>query len=70
MTRIALLPSAYPPSVGGVEELSRQLALTLRDAGDVRALVVHLPRARRPPEISPPCATVNVSPRRARAIFR
>ncbi|HEU4329663.1 MAG TPA: glycosyltransferase family 4 protein [Lapillicoccus sp.] len=34
MTRIALLPSAYPPSVGGVEELSRQLALTLRDAGD------------------------------------
>ena len=34
VTRIALMPSAYPPSVGGVEELSRQLALTLRDAGD------------------------------------
>ena len=28
------MPSAYPPSVGGVEELSRQLALTLREAGD------------------------------------
>jgi glycogen(starch) synthase len=34
VTRIALMPSAYPPQVGGVEELSRQLALTLRDAGD------------------------------------
>lgn len=34
MTRIALMPSAYPPSVGGVEELTRHLALTLRDAGD------------------------------------
>jgi glycogen(starch) synthase len=28
------MPSAYPPSVGGVEELTRHLALTLRDAGD------------------------------------
>ena len=34
MTRIALMPSAYPPSVGGVEELTRHLGLTLRDAGD------------------------------------
>ncbi|HEX7460533.1 MAG TPA: glycosyltransferase family 4 protein, partial [Acidimicrobiales bacterium] len=34
MTRIALLPSAYPPSVGGVEELTRHLALALVDAGD------------------------------------
>ena len=34
MTRVALLPSAYPPSLGGVEELSRHLATTLREAGD------------------------------------
>lgn len=34
MTRVALMPSAYPPSVGGVEELTRQLALALRAAGD------------------------------------
>jgi glycogen(starch) synthase len=34
VTRIALLPSAYPPSLGGVEELTRHLALTLRAAGD------------------------------------
>jgi glycogen(starch) synthase len=34
VTRVALLPSAYPPSLGGVEELSRHLALTLREAGD------------------------------------
>ena len=34
MTRVALLPSAYPPAVGGVEELTRHLALTLVDAGD------------------------------------
>ena len=27
-------PSAYPPSVGGVEELTRHLALALRAAGD------------------------------------
>ena len=32
--RIALLPSAYPPSVGGVEELTRHLALALLAAGD------------------------------------
>ena len=32
--RIALLPSAYHPSLGGVEELSRHLALTLRAGGD------------------------------------
>jgi glycosyltransferase involved in cell wall biosynthesis len=34
VTRIALLPSAYPPSVGGVEELTRHLAVTLQAAGD------------------------------------
>ena len=34
MTRVALLPSAYPPAVGGVEELTRHLALALVDAGD------------------------------------
>ena len=34
MTRVALLPSAYPPSVGGVEELTRHLALALIAAGD------------------------------------
>ncbi len=34
MTRIALMPSAYPPALGGVEELTRHLALALVDAGD------------------------------------
>ena len=34
MTRIALLPSSYPPSLGGVEELTRHLALNLVAAGD------------------------------------
>jgi glycogen synthase len=34
MTRIALLPSSYPPSLGGVEELTRHLALCLAKAGD------------------------------------
>jgi glycogen synthase len=34
MTRVALLPSSYPPSLGGVEELTRHLALSLGDAGD------------------------------------
>jgi glycogen synthase len=34
MTKIALLPSSYPPSLGGVEELTRHLALNLVDAGD------------------------------------
>jgi phosphatidylinositol alpha-mannosyltransferase/D-inositol-3-phosphate glycosyltransferase len=34
VTRVALLPSAYPPSVGGVEELTRHLALALVAAGD------------------------------------
>ena len=29
MTRVALVPSAYPPSLGGVEELTRHLALAL-----------------------------------------
>ncbi len=34
MTRIAILPSSYPPSLGGVEELTRHLALSLLEAGD------------------------------------
>jgi glycogen(starch) synthase len=34
VTRVALLPSAYPPALGGVEELTRHLALALVDAGD------------------------------------
>ena len=34
MTRVAILPSSYPPSLGGVEELTRHLALSLGDAGD------------------------------------
>ena len=34
MTRVALMPSAYPPAVGGVEELTRHLALALVAAGD------------------------------------
>ena len=34
MTRVALLPSAYPPALGGVEESTRHLALALVDAGD------------------------------------
>jgi glycogen synthase len=34
MTRVALLPSSYPPSLGGVEELTRHLALSLVEAGD------------------------------------
>jgi len=34
VTRVALLPSAYPPSVGGVEELTRHLARSLTAAGD------------------------------------
>ena len=34
MTRVALMPSAYPPAVGGVEELTRHLALSLVAAGD------------------------------------
>jgi glycogen(starch) synthase len=34
MTRIALIPSSYPPSLGGVEELTRHLALTLVAQGD------------------------------------
>ncbi len=33
MSRIALLPSAYLPSLGGVEELTRHLALALQTAG-------------------------------------
>ncbi len=32
--RIVLIPSSYEPFTGGVEELTRNLACTLRDAGD------------------------------------
>lgn len=34
VSRVALLPSAYPPSLGGVEELTRHLALALTRQGD------------------------------------
>jgi glycogen synthase len=34
MSRITLLPSSYPPALGGVEELTRHLALALVAAGD------------------------------------
>lgn len=34
MTRVALLPSAYLPTLGGVQELTRNLALALSSAGD------------------------------------
>jgi glycogen synthase len=34
MTRIALLPSSYLPSLGGVQELTRNLALALVEGGD------------------------------------
>ena len=48
VTRVALLPSAYPPSLGGVEELSRHLALTLREAGDeVEVWTSHLDSSER-----------------------
>jgi glycosyltransferase involved in cell wall biosynthesis len=47
MTRIAILPSAYPPAVGGVEELTRHLALALADAGDeVEVWTLHADDAR------------------------
>ena len=48
MTRIALLPSAYPPSVGGVEELTRHLALVLVAAGDEVEVWTGLPDDRAP----------------------
>jgi glycosyltransferase involved in cell wall biosynthesis len=48
VTRVALLPSAYPPSLGGVEELTRHLALTLLDAGDEVEVWTGLPDDRRP----------------------
>ena len=35
MTRVALVPSAYLPALGGVEELTRHLALELVRSGDV-----------------------------------
>jgi len=48
VTRVALLPSAYPPSLGGVEELTRHLALTLVDAGDEVEVWTGLPDDRAP----------------------
>lgn len=35
MSRIVLMPSAYLPGLGGVEELTRHLALALVEAGDI-----------------------------------
>jgi glycogen synthase len=34
VTRVALLPGAYLPTLGGVQELTRNLAIALRDGGD------------------------------------
>jgi len=34
MVRVALIPSSYLPALGGVEESTRHLALTLKSAGD------------------------------------
>lgn len=51
MTRIALLPSAYPPSVGGVEELTRHLALALVAAGDEVEVWTGLPDDHAPEEV-------------------
>ncbi|MGD0881675.1 MAG: glycosyltransferase family 4 protein [Acidimicrobiales bacterium] len=48
MTRIALVPSAYPPSVGGVEELTRHLALALVAAGDEVEVWTGIPSDRDP----------------------
>ncbi len=50
--RIALLPSAYPPAVGGVEELSRHLALTLRAGGDEVEIWTGKDRATGAPEVT------------------
>ncbi len=49
MTRVALLPSAYLPALGGVEELTRHLALTLRDGGDEVEVWTGTPDDRDPP---------------------
>jgi glycogen(starch) synthase len=35
VSRIALIPSSYPPTLGGVQELTRHLALALAGTGDV-----------------------------------
>ncbi len=48
MTRIALVPSSYPPALGGVEELSRHLALHLVDAGDAVEVWTGTPSDREP----------------------
>ncbi len=49
MTRVALLPSAYLPALGGVEELTRHLALTLRAGGDEVEVWTGTPDDRDPP---------------------
>jgi glycosyltransferase involved in cell wall biosynthesis len=43
MSRVVLMPSSYPPSLGGVEEMCRHLALALVEAGD--AVEVWVPTA-------------------------
>jgi len=53
MTRIALLPSAYLPDLGGVEELTHNLALTLRGLGnDVEVWTAKVPAVGPPIEES------------------
>jgi glycogen(starch) synthase len=48
VTRVALIPSSYPPSLGGVEELTRHLALALLDAGDQVEVWTGLPDDSKP----------------------
>ncbi|MGH9153750.1 MAG: glycosyltransferase family 4 protein, partial [Acidimicrobiales bacterium] len=47
--RVALLPSAYAPAVGGVEELTRRLAARLVGRGDE----VEVWTFRHPPDLAP-----------------
>jgi glycogen(starch) synthase len=48
--RIALVPSAYQPSIGGVEELTRQLALAFRSKGHKVAVFTNRWPRSLPPE--------------------
>jgi len=50
VTRVALLPSAYLPALGGVEELTRHLALALVAAGDDVEVWTGHPSDTGPPE--------------------
>src|SRR5437868_2803547 len=50
--RVLLVPSAYYPHVGGIEELTRQLALALRARGhDVAVLTNRWPTGVLPSEV-------------------